>query len=302
MTKPKVPLLSLGAHGTIGDVLTHQRRGQDTIARTKPTPVDRHSLPQYYQRWLYQDYASWWHSLTPVQMQQWESDARRRHITGYNYWLSTRLSTRPDIIIGLHLDSLAAASTPDFSIHQHPCIVTGARLIASPIYYGFLFDGIDDRIHCGNAPTLDAVTALTIEAFINPTGPTIWGGIADKTQGGVGNYFLITTPGNRLAWGLNFVTSGFTWRQSPINSIATDVWQHVALTYDHSLVTFYINGLPLPLTWAYNEDLIIDNLFLTIGDRFGVQQYAGAIDELRISNRALTPSDIFAHSLRRYPL
>ncbi len=60
MAKTNTPFLSLGSQGSVGDTLTSQKRGRDTILRRLPVPTDLYSLPQAYQRWLYQDYAYLW--------------------------------------------------------------------------------------------------------------------------------------------------------------------------------------------------------------------------------------------------
>ena len=60
MSKQKNPLVSLGAKGTVGKTLTFQEHHGVKIARTKPIPAYRYTLPQAYQRWLYEDYAHYW--------------------------------------------------------------------------------------------------------------------------------------------------------------------------------------------------------------------------------------------------
>ena len=71
MAKPKTPLLSLGARGTIADSLTFQKRRQLTIAREKPIPTDPKSPAQLTQRQKYKDAVSAWHALTPEEKEAW---------------------------------------------------------------------------------------------------------------------------------------------------------------------------------------------------------------------------------------
>ncbi|MBA7575048.1 hypothetical protein ES708_16864 [subsurface metagenome] len=71
MAKPKSPLLSLRARGTIADSLTFQKRGQDTTARKKPIPTDPKSEAQLAQRQLYRDAISAWRALTAEEKEAW---------------------------------------------------------------------------------------------------------------------------------------------------------------------------------------------------------------------------------------
>ncbi|MBA7592377.1 hypothetical protein ES708_34558 [subsurface metagenome] len=71
MAKPKSPLLSLGARGTIADSLTFQRRGRLTIARKKPIPENPRSEAQLAQRQIYTDAIAAWHALTAEGKEAW---------------------------------------------------------------------------------------------------------------------------------------------------------------------------------------------------------------------------------------
>ena len=71
MAKPKTPLLSVGARGTIADSLTFQKRGRATIARKKPIPVDAKSPAQLIWRQVYRDAVATWHALTPEEKEAW---------------------------------------------------------------------------------------------------------------------------------------------------------------------------------------------------------------------------------------
>ncbi|MBA7566852.1 hypothetical protein ES708_08551 [subsurface metagenome] len=71
MAKPRSPLLSLGAKGTIADSLTFQKRGRGTIARQKPTPTDRKTLLQLAQRQKYRDAVDTWNTFTPEEKEAW---------------------------------------------------------------------------------------------------------------------------------------------------------------------------------------------------------------------------------------
>jgi len=93
MAKPKSPLLSLGARGTIGDALTFQKRGRGTIAREKPIPKDPRSKAQLAQRQRYKDAVAVWHALTPEEKEAWRGVCPG--LTAYQCFMSSELKYVP---------------------------------------------------------------------------------------------------------------------------------------------------------------------------------------------------------------
>jgi hypothetical protein len=73
-------------------------------------------------------------------------------------------------------------------------------------------------------------------------------------------------------------------------------WHHVALAYDGSHVTFYVDGVADPSLSANQSSLAsFTNAVLNIGySDNGLDRFVGDIDEVRIYNRALSASEISA--------
>ncbi len=95
MAKPKSPLLSFGARGTIADTVTFQKRGRQTIARSKPTPTDPKTALQLAQRQVYRDAVAAWNAKTPE-----EKDAYRGvcpGLTPYYCYMKTALASLPPV-------------------------------------------------------------------------------------------------------------------------------------------------------------------------------------------------------------
>ncbi len=93
MAKPKSPLLSFGARGTIANSLTFQKRRQLTIAREKPIPTDPKSPAQLTQRQKYKDAVSAWHALTPEEKEAWRGVCPG--LTAYQCFMSSELKYAP---------------------------------------------------------------------------------------------------------------------------------------------------------------------------------------------------------------
>ena len=89
MAKTKLPLLSLGAHGSIANALTFQKQSQGTIARTKPTPTDPKSPAQLAWRQIYKDAVAIWHALSPAEQEAWRGVCPG--LTAYQCFISSEL-------------------------------------------------------------------------------------------------------------------------------------------------------------------------------------------------------------------
>ena len=95
MAKPKNPLLSLGARGTIGDVLTFQKRGRLTIARQKPIPTDPQTDLQLAQRQVYREAVAAWNALTPEEKEAYRGVCPG--LTPYQCYMKTALAVTPPV-------------------------------------------------------------------------------------------------------------------------------------------------------------------------------------------------------------
>lgn len=96
MAKPKSPLLSLGARGTIADSLTFQKRGRGHFARTKPIPKDPKSEAQLAQRQVFIDAIDAWHALTQEEKEAWRGVCPG--LTAYQCFMSSELKYAPPTI------------------------------------------------------------------------------------------------------------------------------------------------------------------------------------------------------------
>ncbi|MBA7570557.1 hypothetical protein ES708_12309 [subsurface metagenome] len=93
MAKPKSPLLSLGARGSIGDTLTFQKRGRITIARQKPIPTDPKTDLQLAQRQVYREAIAAWNALTPEEKEAYRGVCPG--LTPYQCYMKTALAAAP---------------------------------------------------------------------------------------------------------------------------------------------------------------------------------------------------------------
>jgi len=156
------------------------------------------------------------------------------------------------------------------------------------------FDG-NDYVDCGDDVLLDFTTAMTAELWLKPD--TIDIATEPLTRDDNVNrnfYFWISNHTNRVYWYLFLET--VQCDAASTTAVEKDVWMHVVGTYGDGHQIIYINGFAEdddPATGTIDND----DVSLTIGAREGGmdRQFEGAIGEVRLYNRALTPAEVLEH-------
>ena len=301
MAKPKSPLLSLDARGSVASSLTFQGRNQGTIARKKPTPTDPYSLPQAYQRWLYRDYAYLWTLLSESEKQVYRTAGSRYHLTGFQYWMRGKLREVNDIVGMWHLDEATGTVAHDSSKNLNHGTVFGALPAIGLISNCRWFDGIDDRIVIPHSPIFDITEEATWMAFINPFDITrAWSNIISKAD-------AFRTPLELHAGKLYAVLyqEGIDFHYDSLTLAWLNTWQLFTVTFSYSAnkVKFYRNNVLLRTLAANNRRLSTSAMPVQIG-RFHVynpEAFPGYIDNPIIFNRSLDQTEIARWAERRYP-
>ena len=306
MSKLKNPMLSLGARGSVGDAVTYQKRPGLHIVRKKPIPFDPYSLPQAYQRWLYQDYLTLWGSLTNAQKQVYRSLAATKHRTGVSEYLSKQLSTQPDIIGIWHLDEATGAVAHDSSLNLNHGTIFGASPVDGLISLGRYFDSIDDVISVPHHPTLNFGTSdFTLEGFMNIPDVANDRFLISKNAWAASSWlFMIGQQRHAYLYIRPPVGPGET-TDSVNNAVPLNVNFHVAATVDRDGVArLFVDGQEVTYNRQPNLAAMVDidsEADLFFGHPTINARTKGLKDEIRTYNRILTPADILRHSNRRYP-
>ena len=167
------------------------------------------------------------------------------------------------------------------------------------------FDGVDDHVDIPDSPSLD-VRRITIEAWVKPDVNDQLANIVSKWKGG--------SPGQRsynLDLGSSNPPSFYPRKAASCTStdgegdtevhlvgtsdIPVGVWTHIAATYDGSVMKIYVNG-QLESSLPQTGDIFAGTarLFIADADDGTSLLFDGAIDEVKIYDRALTAGEIQA--------
>lgn len=323
MAKTKTPFLSFGSRGTVGGVLTSQKRGRETIIRKTPVPRDPYSLNQAYQRWDYRDYAHLWTLESEADKQTYRSRASRYHITGFSLWMRERLNELTNLEGRWHLDENSGASAFDSSKNTNHGTIIGASPVSGVISGAYYFDGLNDLINCGNDPSLRP-PELSVESFIITPDPLTW-----QAHTWEKSYLSRYDTGlNKRVWtlGLTNQHGAADWMDQlniflgdPADGtveyggyynfrLSGNTRYHVSFTFSGGTLIVYLNGQPVTLTTFLGA--VPASLYLTDVDLIqGCRLNNGALisplehtqDEVRLYSAVLPQTLIERHSERRYP-
>ncbi|MEX2512321.1 MAG: LamG-like jellyroll fold domain-containing protein [Cyclobacteriaceae bacterium] len=139
--------------------------------------------------------------------------------------------------------------------------------------------------------TLDINEAITIAAWIRPMG------LARRqilSKGGPNGYEFSIFENGKIEFRFNRESEGNNYLIRSNTDYPTDgqSWMHVAVTFDGTTSTLYVNG-EADNSISYSPTLILSNTTdLMIGSREASNRWDGDLDEIRLYKRALSGSEI----------
>jgi len=178
---------------------------------------------------------------------------------------------------------------------------------------GLLFEGEDGRVDIPPDAGIELTDAFTLEAWINPFD---WGGVSFASFGyghifskGPVDLYLVgehfARNNNSLFLDITHADATVSGSNSPVSSLALDVWQHVAVVYDGvSAVTMYVDGDEVLVTYTTAPSGAVAP---NVGDPLGIgnvlpdlnKGFEGTLDEVRVWNVARTGAEIASDMLVR---
>ncbi len=160
------------------------------------------------------------------------------------------------------------------------------------------FDGINDYVKVNSSPTLQATSAMTVEAWINAD---VWkaqiyqGSIVSNGNATGGNNGFDLRTGQNGCAEFNIAING-EWKTATTAEIMdTAKWYHIAGVYDGTQIHVYVNGFERAVTTASGSITTFSGN-LAFGKSFGWtgRFFDGKIDEIRIWNVARSIEQIRA--------
>lgn len=216
-------------------------------------------------------------------------------IGAYEY--ATPLTVGDQLVLALPLDDSGEIAT-DVSGQKNNGNLVGGAIWDNAGKYGkaISLDGTG-YINVPVSPSLNLTSGMTLDAWVYPTVDpagrfftVIW---KDR-------YYLYASsesgycgaPTLAPIGGYSTLTNGIWICATSIPSI--NQWSHLAITYDGSSLTFYING-NIVASQPATDPMVPTNYDLSVGGNILYGEYfTGKIDEVRVYNYSRTPQQILS--------
>jgi hypothetical protein len=185
-------------------------------------------------------------------------------------------------------DETSGISLIDASGNTNTGTINGATRVQGKFGKALAFDGTNAVVTVNDSPSLDLPTALTLEAWVNPT--LINGdyqSVISKPMDAAFSAISYVLHGASRPNGVPLLgLAGSATNLSAPAVLPTNAWSHLAGTYDGSTMRLYVNGVQVA-SQPHAGAITTSTQPLSIG-----LGWAGLIDEVRIYDRALSASEI----------
>jgi chitodextrinase len=213
--------------------------------------------------------------------------------------VSSTPASSPGLIAHYRFDEGAGTSAGDAAGAYPGTLVNGATWVAGRDAGGVALDGTDDYIALPDINT--AGTGLTISAWVRSSNfsPLVDQRFVSRATGiseQAHDWMLgqISNGANRLRFRLK--TNGTTTTLiASTGDLPLNTWYHATATYDGTRMRLYLNGVEVGFVAKTGSVAATANAPLNLGRNPDGSSYMhGALDDVRIYNRALTSAEIAA--------
>jgi uncharacterized repeat protein (TIGR01451 family) len=208
-----------------------------------------------------------------------------------NVSIVTTLATIPELVAAYSFDEGTGTTVADASGNNRTGTIANATWTTTGKYGKALsFNGTSAKVRIPDDPGLHLSTAVTLEAWVNPS--TVTSAWRDVIYKGNDNYFIMgtTTQSGRPSVGGTF--GGANVNNYGPSTLPLNTWSHLAATYDSATLRLYVNGVQVASAARTGTMAVSTNPLEIGGDSIFGQYFKGMIDEVRVYNIALTPTQI----------
>ena len=165
------------------------------------------------------------------------------------------------------------------------------------------FDGNLDRLVCGNDAAFNFTNAFTVSAWVKLDGAQVNNYIVAKYDFDFGT---MTGEPNAYGIGLNGSIDPYCFVGGDVGygdlrglvSLNDDAWHFLSMTYESGLLRLFLDGILINQRNTGILPPFVNSVPLTIGGTVSGQGFRGAIDSVRLYNRALFDSEMAALYLK----
>ena len=183
-----------------------------------------------------------------------------------------------------------AISIPTSTINS----TTTFNVLATQPSYALEFDGIDDFVALSNTSSVNLSSAITIEAWINPSKNTGIQNVLSKSSSSQNSGYIFPRTDNGWTDLAGYLYINGTWEVISAPYPTLGEWHHVAITFDGTLIRLFIDGLEVNQKAAVGSIALNTNA-LTFGNQTGLTEYyGGKLDNVKLWDVARSNAEIQA--------
>lgn len=264
--------------------------GLGTIASYRMDPKQR------MQRLHYAMACAKWGTLSSGDKAAYATWAEDNAVTVFSSFLHSYLSQlKEDLRLYLPMEKITGTTVKDYSTYGNDGTETDGTLTKDGfIDNAIAFNGTSSFVDCGDDISLDMTNAVSVCVWLKPM-PTQanWAGVALRSKVPTEAYGIMNKnhvwSGTVLLGG----TSYYAYDDVPTSNYDGNTWVCFVMTYDGGNLRFFKNGTETDVNTAMSGNIDAQDSHLFIG-KLVTYMFDGAIDELRIYKKTLTPEEIRA--------
>jgi len=204
------------------------------------------------------------------------------------------------LVMALNFNEAAGSVAADsiFSGNGNSGTIAGALHVGGVFGNALSFNGTNALVTVASNASFALTSGMTLEAWVKPTtlSTSGWTTVVMKERTTTGlSYALYANDGAKNpSRPAGYARIGFIDQEvAATPALPLNAWTHVAVTYDGATMRLYVGGV-LRASRAQTGSIVTSTEPLRIGGNmaFASEYFAGLIDEVRVYNRALTPTEI----------
>jgi hypothetical protein len=195
------------------------------------------------------------------------------------------------LVAAFGFDEGSGSTVTDVSGNGNNGTLTNATWATAGKYGKALqFNGTNALVTIPDSSSLHLSSAMTLEAWVNPS--TVNSNWRDVLYKGNDNYYLEATSSNASRPDAGMIAGGSYADAIGTSALTANTWSFLTETYDGTTLRLYVNGTQVASTAHTGAITTSTNPLQIGGDSLYGQYFAGLIDNIRVYNTALTPTQI----------
>jgi Concanavalin A-like lectin/glucanases superfamily/Domain of unknown function (DUF1929)/Bacterial Ig domain len=205
--------------------------------------------------------------------------------------VSNTVPSIPGLVGAYGFNEATGVQTHDSSGQGNTGTIAGATWTPNGKYGAALsFNGSSAWVTIADANSLDLTTGMTLEAWVNPSAGSGWRSVILKEDTSGLAYALYSA--NNASRPAGYVHTTTDMAVTGTSAVALNTWTHVAVTYNGATLRMYVNGTLVRSTSVPGAAIATGGPLRIGGNSVWGEYFKGAIDEVRLYNRALSVSEI----------